>query len=127
MHSAEIHITTILFSAEFGSQFILNPRSLIVLTGEPYSVECLAVQVAQPLTVTTIQDHQGLAAGSLLAYKYPDSQGFPIYRVGVATFEEPECYYCATESRPFDPTQFFASQKSFLTVHGEQQHTLSLM
>ena len=98
---------------------------MTVLRGEPYSVECFAVQVAQPKTAVTIHNDQGLSpGGSVLDYTYPDSQGFPVYRVGVATLEEPECYFCVMMSVPFDRNQFIASEKSYTTVHGEQQGML---
>ena len=107
---------------DFQPQFILQPRlSMTVLTGEPYSIECTAAhQVLQPALTVFIHDVDDVSAGSVYAYRYPDDQGFPIYRVESATFQEPECYYCATRSDPYAPHLIFGSQKTYITVRGEQ-------
>ena len=106
--------------AEFQSQFVLHPRrQLTVLTGESYSVECSAAQTLEPALTVTIHDDRGVMEGSVLAYTYPDSPGFPVYRVETATFQEPDCYFCITQSQPYNHLLIFGSQKSFVTVHGE--------
>ena len=113
--------------AVFDPEFILEPRDMTVLRGEPYSVECFAAQNTQQSLTVTIRDLHGLSAGNALTYTYPDNEGFPVYRVESATLEEPGCYYCDTRSQPYDTSLIFGSKKSMVTVHGEQPLTVGLI
>ena len=92
---------------------------MTILRGESYSVECSAAQSRQPSLITTVFDIRGPNSENVLSYTYPESEGFPIYRVESATLSEPDCYYCSTRSVPYDPSLLLGSGKSMITVHGK--------
>ena len=118
----------VFFIAAFEPKFILDPRDVTVLRGEPYSVECSAAQNTRRSLVVNIRDIHGSESGNALTYTYPNDLGFPIYRVESATLEEPDCYYCDTRSQPYDGSLIFGSEeKSMVTVHGEQLLTVALV
>ena len=116
--------TALVFSAdEFSPQFILNPRSLTVLRGEPYSVECYYAQNSRPQTTVSFHNQLGISEGALLTYKYPNStQPFPVYRVEEAIVEGNECFYCLGQTEPYDPLAIRGSEKSLVDVQGEHWH-----
>ena len=108
------------FTDEINPHFILHPRSLTVLRGESYSVECYYAQNRQTRTKVSFHDQRGIAGGDLFAYKYPNStQPFPVYRVEEATIEGRECFFCLGQTEPYDPLAIRGSEKSIIDVQGE--------
>ena len=93
---------------------------MAVLRGESYSVECSAAQSRVHSLITIISDLRGPKSEEVLSYTYPESEGFPVYRVESATLSEPDCYFCSTRSDPYNPSLVSGSDKSMITVHGKQ-------
>ena len=104
---------------EIEAGFILHPRSLTVLTGTAYSIECVGVQTSGSERTNITFHAIGFQLPAVVTYMYPTSPGFPVYRVGVASREEPSCYFCIMSPDPYVYNHARFSRKSFITVHGE--------
>ena len=100
-------------------QLVVVPRNMTVLTGDPYSIECVGVQNAYQETKTTF--HADGIENTVMSYFYPSNSGFPEYAVRSATLDEPDCYFCIVTSVVHDPDYFRPTHKSYITFHGKER------
>ena len=104
---------------EVATQFIVEPRDQTLLIGQPYSIECSAVQTVSHVAETTFHEGEGLSNPSVMAFRYPNDTGYPVYIVGGASLDGPLCYFCAVMTSPYHRNGFSFSRKSLITVHGK--------
>ena len=109
-------------------RFILHPRSLTVLRGESYSLECYYTLDIHPVKVSFYDNQQ--PEKSFFVYEYPNgTQPFPVYKVEQAVLGEHE-YHCTglPLSDVYNGSLFKASYQSSIDVlegeHWESMYNL---
>ncbi len=104
------------------ANFFIHPRPLTLLAGEPYSLECVGWQSFD----TRKTSYQFFFNQSFFftepdaRFIYPNTSGFPVFRIDAITVEEAtDCASCTIS--PVTPTDFDEIRSSDtvpLIVHG---------